>query len=72
MSPKSLHIQLTHQTCIIICIQIQEVFRTIGSCLINIINGITTTLFAAVDGIVTVLNLTISFLTCGAVKRRRI
>ena len=51
--------------------QIQDIFRSIGSCLMGIVNGIGSAIIAIVDGIMSVFNIIISFVTCGSVRRRK-
>lgn len=49
----------------------ESVFRSIGACLMAIVNGIGNILHAIINGVVSVLDTIISCLTCGHYGRRR-
>jgi hypothetical protein len=49
----------------------EAIFRSIGDCLMAIVNGIGAILKAIIDGVVTVFDVIISCLTCGRSGRRR-
>lgn len=51
--------------------QIGDVFRSIGACLMGIVNTIGRVCKAIIDGVVTVIDVIISCLTCGYCGRRR-
>ncbi|KAL4898647.1 hypothetical protein BDV59DRAFT_197536 [Aspergillus ambiguus] len=50
---------------------IGDVFRSIGACLMGIVNAIGSVCKAIIDGVVTVIDVIISCLTCGYCGRRR-
>ncbi|KAE8349114.1 hypothetical protein BDV28DRAFT_68842 [Aspergillus coremiiformis] len=50
---------------------IQSVFHAIGACLMGIVNTIGSLCKAIIDGVVTILDVIISCLTCGYCGRRR-
>lgn len=51
--------------------QIKAVFRTIGNCLMAIVNGIGAVLTAIINSIVALFDIIISCLTCGRGGGRR-
>ncbi|KAL4803272.1 hypothetical protein BDV18DRAFT_163323 [Aspergillus unguis] len=50
---------------------IKDLFRSIGACIMGVISAIATGLKAVINGIVSVLGVLVSCLTCGYVGRRR-
>jgi hypothetical protein len=51
--------------------QIQNLFRTIGNCIMAVVSGIGNILHAIITGVVSFLGIVVSFLTCGYCGRRR-
>ncbi|KAL3477247.1 hypothetical protein BJX99DRAFT_257723 [Aspergillus californicus] len=50
---------------------IKDLFRSVGACIMGVVNAIATGIKAIINGIVSVLGVLVSCVTCGYVGRRR-
>ncbi|KAL4927513.1 uncharacterized protein BDV17DRAFT_266424 [Aspergillus undulatus] len=51
--------------------QIRDLFRSIGACIMGVVNAIASGIKIVINGIVSVLGVIVSALTCGYCGRRR-